>query len=111
MVPLPDCRRSIVGRGCRDNNNRNDRLRRARSRITCTVSVARIVAGPERGRPQGFCLLSNVRIRQGAAFRSGEDTMADESIRFPTTRRRALLGAGAGLLGGAMLPNLRHAAL
>ena len=37
--------------------------------------------------------------------------MADESIRFPTTRRRALLGAGAGLLGGAMLPNLRHAAL
>ncbi len=36
--------------------------------------------------------------------------MADESIRFPTTRRRALLGAGAGLLGGAMLPNLRHGA-
>jgi branched-chain amino acid transport system substrate-binding protein len=36
--------------------------------------------------------------------------MADESIRFPTTRRRALLGAGAGLLGGAMLPNLRNTA-
>ncbi len=37
--------------------------------------------------------------------------MTDESIRFLTTRRRALLGAGAGLLGGAMLPNLRHGAL
>ena len=36
--------------------------------------------------------------------------MADESIRFPTTRRRALLGAGAGLLGGAMFPNLRDGA-
>lgn len=36
--------------------------------------------------------------------------MADESIRFPTTRRRALLGAGAGLLGGAMMPNLRSTA-
>ncbi len=36
--------------------------------------------------------------------------MADESIRFPTTRRRALLGAGAGLLGGAMLPNPRDGA-
>jgi ABC-type branched-subunit amino acid transport system substrate-binding protein len=36
--------------------------------------------------------------------------MADESIRFPTTRRRALLGAGAGLLGGAMFPNPRDGA-
>lgn len=41
--------------------------------------------------------------------------MADKSNRiattlFPTTRRSALLGAGAGLLGGALLPNLHRSA-
>ncbi len=36
--------------------------------------------------------------------------MADSTFQFPATRRRALLGAGASLLGGAMLPGLRQGA-
>jgi branched-chain amino acid transport system substrate-binding protein len=40
----------------------------------------------------------------------GEDLMADSTFQFPATRRRALLGAGASLLGGAMLPGLRQSA-